>query len=262
MKFSVSSRQTAEYLAKADEIRVEWRDRRIIPELCEKYPNTTIDLTRHYQDTVEHEIDWKELNTYRILSRDKLIIGFSLPTEMGEAKKEGHTFYFLAPVRTFQELNDYKRAGVCRVEVDAPLFFQMNKVKEFGIPLYAVANVANSSSIFERENGVAGTWIRPEDVKTYEPYIETLQFWGNQSQEQALYRIYAEKGEWSGELGMLIKDLNYICTNRMVPPTLAVSRLTCGQKCQENNRCHLCYRTFDLANPELLRNYLASTEEN
>lgn len=260
MKYSMSSRQSAEYLAKADEIKIQWRDRRIIPELCEKYPGITLNLTRHYQD--QEAIDWQELNTYRILSRDTLIIGFSVPEEMKTAQKDGHTCYFLAPVRTFQELSDYRRAGVCRVQLDAPLFFRMDRVKEFGIPVYAVANVANSASIFERENGVAGTWIRPEDVQTYEPYIEVIEFWGNQSQEQALYRIYAEKHEWSGELGMLVKDLNYICTNRMVPPTLANARLTCGQKCQENDRCHLCYRTFDLANPDLLRNYLDNVKDS
>ena len=262
MKFSVSSRQTAEYLAKADEIKIQWRDRRIIPELCEKYPNKTLNLTRLYSDTTEYVIDWKELNTYRILSRDHLIIGFSTPDEMFEAKKEGHTVYFLSPVRSFQELSSYKRAGVCRVQLDAPLFFQMDKVKTFGIPVYAIANVARSTSIFSHPNGISGTWIRPEDVKTYDPYIDVIEFWGNQSQEQALFRIYAEKGEWSGELGMLVKDLNYICTNRMVPPSLAEARLTCGQRCEENGRCHLCQRTFDLANPDLLRNYLDSTKES
>ena len=41
MKFSMSSRQTAEYLQKADEIKVQWRDRNIIPDLFEKYPDAT-----------------------------------------------------------------------------------------------------------------------------------------------------------------------------------------------------------------------------
>jgi hypothetical protein len=37
----MSSRQSPEYLQKADEIKVQWRDRRIIPDLSEKYPNAT-----------------------------------------------------------------------------------------------------------------------------------------------------------------------------------------------------------------------------
>ena len=38
MKVCVSSRQQAEYMRKADEIRVASRDHRIIPDLAEKYP--------------------------------------------------------------------------------------------------------------------------------------------------------------------------------------------------------------------------------
>ena len=63
MKFSMSSRQSPEYLQKADEIKVQWRDRRIIPDLSEKYPNATINLTRYFQDSND-EIDWKELSNY------------------------------------------------------------------------------------------------------------------------------------------------------------------------------------------------------
>lgn len=261
MKFSLSSHQTSEYLKKADEIKVQYRDRRSIPDLIEKYPTATINLTRYYIDSTE-DIDWNEINMYNGLSQGHFIFGLTLYDEMNMARAKNITYYHLAPVRTFAELNDLKRAGVCRVSVTAPLFFQLKKVKSFGIPVYATANVSQGDSLFSRPDGVTGCWIRPEDVETYEPYIDILDFSGDKTQEQALYRIYAEKKEWPGELGLLVQDLNYQCTNRMVPPTLAERRIECGQKCQENGNCRLCYRTFDLANPELLKNYLNQTENN
>ena len=261
MKYSLSSRQSPEYLKKADEIKVQWRDRRIIPDLLENYPTATVNLTRFYMDC-EEEIDWNQIEMYKGLSFGRFIFGLSLPDELNEARNRDMKHYYLSPVRTFAELNDLKRAGVCRITLSAPLFFQLPKVKEFGIPVYMVANSANSDSLFARPDGVVGCWIRPEDVEAYEPYIDVLEFVGDLKQQQALYRIYAEQHAWSGELGLLIKDLNYLCTNRMIPPTLAEKRIQCGQKCQENGNCRICYRLFDLANPELLHNYLDTTEKS
>ena len=38
MKFCLRNRQESIYLMKADEIKVDFRDRRSIPDLIEKYP--------------------------------------------------------------------------------------------------------------------------------------------------------------------------------------------------------------------------------
>ena len=262
MKYSLSSRQSAEYLRKADEIKVQWRDRNIIPDLFEKYPNATVNLCRYFQDN-ENEIDWKQINEFNILGQGRFYLGLTMTNEMIEARSRKYNFHYLAAVRTFQELNELRDFGVCRVRLGAPLFFQMDKVRKvYSGPIYAIANMASNDSIFERANGVAGLWIRPEDVPTYEPYIELIEFIGDRTQEQALYRIYAEQHAWSGELGMVVQDLNYPCTNRMVPPDLAEIRLNCAHRCQEGGACRICYRTFDLANPERIRNYLEATKEN
>ena len=260
MKFSLSSRQSPEYLQKADEIKVQWRDRDIIHDLIEKYPKATINLTRYYQDG-EQEIDWNELNTFNVLAQGRLVLGLTFISEMIEARSRGYKFYYLSHIRTYQELIDVINFGVCRVHLGAPLFFEMERVKRVcDLPIVAIANSAFSDSVFTRPDGVLGIWIRPEDVDVYSTYIDTIEFFGSKSQEQALYRIYAEQKSWSGELGLIIQDLNYPCVNRMVPPTLAEARLNCGQRCQENGHCHLCYRLFDLANPDKLRQYLDTTK--
>ena len=235
-----------------------WNDRNIIYDLCEKYPTARINLVKLYTHT--DEIDWNEINTFMTLSRNNMIIGLSAFEDLDAARQKGLPHYCPVPVRTYAELEDYKRAGVCRVYLAAPLFFEMDKVREFGIPMACVANRANSDALFSRPNGVTGTWIRPEDVELYENYVEVLEFFGDRKQEQALYRIYAERKEWPGDLNYVVQDLEYPCTNRMIPPTLAEKRLNCGQRCKAGGACKLCYRMMDLANPDLLRPYLEKTE--
>lgn len=253
MKFSLSNRQEHVYLAKADEIRVAWRDRRSIADLAEKYPKAKINLTRFYTDmTDDPAIDWKQLNELKILSHDNFILGLSSPDEMLVAQSKGYNFYYLDAVRTYQELRQLKQLGVCRVRVGAPLFFELEKVSTVGIPIYAIANIANSDLQFCNSDGVIGTWIRPEDVSLYEQYIDLIEFRGTLSQEQALYRIYT-RGAWSSDLRYIILDLDYDGVNRMIPPSLAEARIKCGQRCQENGACKLCYRMLDLANPDKIK---------
>lgn len=259
MKYSLSSRQSAEYLFKADEIKVQYRDRDIIFSYIEKYPQATINLTRYYTDLGE-PIDWNEIKTFNTLAQGRFIFGLTVFDEMNMAKENNIAHYYLGPVRTFSELSDLKRAGVNRITVSAPLFFQLDKVKEFGIPVYMTANVSQSDSLFSRPDGVTGCWIRPEDVDIYSEYIDVLEFSGNKNQEQALYRIYAEQKKWDGDLNMIVQDINHEASNRLIPPIFAERRVKCAQRCQENGKCRFCYRILDLANPTKLKDYLEATK--
>ena len=54
MKFMLSCRQSPTYLEKADQIRVDYRDRKAIPDLAEKYPDRDIVLVQHYGEVLEH----------------------------------------------------------------------------------------------------------------------------------------------------------------------------------------------------------------
>lgn len=256
LKYSLSSRQTSDYLNKADEIRVEYRDHRIIPDLAEKYPNATINLTTTSTD----DIDWKEVRTYNILCKMKFYIGITTLDHYHQAKELGVKYYYRYPITTFQELRDMKAAGMSYVILGAPLFFMMDKVKRIGIPVRAIANVAHTEAYFTSADGPTGTWIRPEDVETYETYVEVIEFMDNITAEQALYRIYAENHKWSNPLSYVVKDLDHEAVNRMIPPTLAQTRLNCGQRCMENGICRLCQRTLDLANPDLIRKVLDAQE--
>ena len=260
MKYSVSSRQQPEYLQKCDEIKVMWNDRNIIFDLTEKYPGKTINLCRYLIHSNEDDIDWSEIKKFKTLARDNFVFGLTYIDEMIECKANGIDFYYLEPIRSFRELQGLKLFGVKWAFIDAPLFFQMDKVRAVGIPVRVTANISVREA-FPYADGVPGPWIRPEDVEAYEPYVDTIEFSSvNLDQERALFRIYAEQKKWPGELGLIVQDINYLGTNRMIPPDLVEKRLNCGQKCMENGNCRLCWRILDLANPDLLRDYQKATQ--
>lgn len=257
LKYSLSSRQKQEYLEKCDEIKVMWNDRDVILDLVTKYPGKTINLCRYYIHSND-EIDWKEIINYKKLAQGNFIFGLSYIDELLDCRLNDIDCYYLEPIRTFRELRGVAALGVTYAIIDAPLFFQMDQVKEIGVPLRATANLA-IRELLPYEDGVPGPWIRPEDVNLYEPYIDVLEFSKvDLEQERALFRIYAEQGQWPGDLGMIIKDLNHLGVNRMLTSDLTNSRLNCGQKCQAGSPCRLCWRALDLANPDLIRNYQSS----
>lgn len=262
LKYCLSSRQSAEYLKQADEIRVDFRDRKVIPDLIEKYPQARINLLLPTILDTETEIDWKEIEIDNTLARGNMILGISNGAQLTEAVERGILFYHRVQLHTFQEVRDLYQAGVSEAILGAPLFFQLDKIKRHfpDLKVRAIANVALLEGSMSYNNGVTGTWIRPEDVPTYDPYVSILEFYGERSVEQALFRIYAEQHNWPSRLNLIVKDLDHEATNRMIPPSLAEVRLSCGQRCMENDICHLCQRTLDTANPEWIKKVLEATE--
>jgi hypothetical protein len=259
MKYCLSARQSSEYLKKADEIRFEFRDRAAIPDYAEKYPKATFILDFSSLGLYE-EIDWKELADYNILTKQQLILCIRNTIEAELAKTNDIKFYFGYPVTTFYELNAMKNLGVSYARIGAPLFFQMDKVKNIGVPVRVVPNVAYVDGL-PRADGVSGQWIRPENIDDYNDYVDAIDFEDcDIRKEQALFRIYAEQKEWLGDLGVIITNFNHSGVNRLIPPDMTKRRLTCGQRCQ-TGPCNLCYRLLDLANPEKLKAYLEATEQ-
>jgi hypothetical protein len=120
------------------------------------------------------------------------------------------------------------------------------------------ANVAHDGYL-PYEDGVNGSWIRPEDVDMYTA-INVIEFADcDKKKEQALFRIYAEQHAWPGDINLLISNIGKNCVNRMLPSTFTRARLVCGQRCV-TGACQLCYRYFSLANPDLLKPYVPSDE--
>jgi hypothetical protein len=261
VKYSLSSRQTAEYLRQADEIHVNQIDHKIIPTLAEQYPEARINL-RLNNDS--EPINWTEIKTYNTLCRKNFILSVEKSEQVRAAQDLNIPFYHRAPLYSFQEVRDLVNAGAAEVVLGAPLFFQLEKVQRNfpSVQIRAIANLALPEGSLSYNNGVTGVWIRPEDVELYGAYISTLEFYGDTTQERALFRIYALEKGWSGKLNLLVQDLDNEATNRLIPPSLAEARIQCGQRCMENDVCHLCQRLLDFANPDIIQKTLDSVKNN
>ena len=241
MKYCLSSRQSKEYLSYADEIIVQSKDYLTLFDLLEKYPEKTFILK------IERDcnIDW---NIIRGCNKNgNLICCLEDLQDIEKCRTYGVRFYYAYPINSFFELQGLKNLGVAYVILGMPLFFQMDMVKEFKIPVRAIPNVAYDAYI-PHMNGICGQWIRPEDIDTYEEYVDVCEFKDSSlDKEKALFRIYAQEKVWPGDLNDLITNLNLSCNNNVVYKDLAEKRLSCGQICQQRGTCHYCERalTFD-----------------
>ena len=186
MKVCLSSRQAGSYLVHADEIKVQYRDRAVIPELAEKYPKATIIL----RQDIKEPIDFNECEKYKILTRDKLMICLNDLSVANECKRHEIPFYWGWRVQTYSQLNSLKFLGVSYVLLDAPLFFELDRVKSKEIPIRAIPNVAYADNI-PRIDGVSGTWIRPEDIDLYAQYVDVFELVPTASQNfSILHKIF------------------------------------------------------------------------
>ena len=260
MKYCLKLRQDSQYLAKADEIKAEYRDHKAFPDIVEKYPDKTL-ICQIYAN--QEDIDWESLKLTNKMALGRFICCVGSYDQMKQCKEFGIKFYYGFPITTFQDLRTLKEIGVCYVRLGAPLFFSLDDVKAIGVPVRAVPNLAYLSDL-PYGDGVCGTWIRPEDMEAYEPYVEAVEFEGcNTEQERALYRIYAEQHEWPGFLDTLLTNFNKSkVSNSLIHPDFTKFRLNCGQRCMRNGSCSLCHRWMSLANREKLEKYQAALVEN
>lgn len=203
-------------------------------------------------------IDWEDIKRYKIICRNNFIIALNTLTNINYCHKENIRFYWNFPINNFYDLQALKNLGAEYALIDSPIFHDIQKAASIGIKLRVVPNIAYYAYI-PRKDGVCGSWIRPEDLHLYEPYIEAIEFEDcDIKKEQALYRIYCEQKAWPGDLGMIITNLNYTGVNRMIPEELTLKRMSCGQRCQSGSSCQLCYRYLKLADPKLLAKYKQS----
>ena len=260
MKYSLHLRTASpKYLHKADEIMVEYRDRRAIPDYAKKYPNARIALE------VTPDTPWEisEIKDYFILTQKRLIL--CLPDirddRIPQLIEAGIPFFWGYTITTFAELHALLRAGVAEVRIGVPLFFECDKLNKFDIPKRVCANVAHEGYL-PFMDGIMGSWIRPEDVEQYEDTFDIIEFADcKEHKEEALYRIYAEQKNWPGRVDMIITNIETEAYNRMIPEEFAETRKNCGQRCMSGGACRVCHRLLHLADPELIKDYQRTIEE-
>ena len=233
---------------KVDEIHFYW-----------SYENLVEFATAHPQKTMvyhpEYISDLPE-SLYNSLP-DNVIVAFDIDIftewDCEIFNKDGKKFYIDKAFTSFENATRAKELGVCRLNIAGALFFQMDKVKAYGLPIMVDPRTIVIDGFRWIYDTPSAHWIRPEDVEMYEDYIDTIYFEeDDENRINALIRIYKEEKKWAGPLNMLIPYVDESVYNRMLNSELTARRLNCGQVCRTPvGTCRLCHRQFSLANPDL-----------
>lgn len=267
MKYCVSSRQPKSFLAQADEIKIPYADKDRLIDYVKEFKDKTIILTIP-KEVHNHDLNWDLFRAYSeevdfILCIDNLGLA-------KDCRAQNIKFYWSYPAFTWYELRSLVALNPCQIFLTAPLSFDLEKVKKItSIPLRLCPNLAHDSYI-PRENGIYGPWIRPEDVKEYEVYVDVLEFITDDlGKERTLLHVYKDNGNWPGNLNLLLTNFNINVDNRGIPEEIGKNRMTCGQRCMQGGNCHFCETAIKFSNAVRSKHYrdnkvspIASEEES
>lgn len=84
-------------------------------------------------------------------------------------------------------------------------------------------------------------FVRPEDIHSYEKYVDVCEFICPIDRELTLYRVYAEGKQWWGPLKEIIIGLDSNIDNRYIGPEFSLFRLSCQKKCARGDSCNMCH---------------------
>ena len=257
MKYCLSSRQPKTVLKKADEIKIELRDYKAIPDYVDNYPEKTLILDMN--DRIPEDFTWDMLPVYSEKMNGNFYCALRDLSLASKCKELGVKFYYHYAATSFFELDGLKKLGVSYVLIGIPLIFDLPNVASYGVPVRVQPNIAYEPYI-ARENGIIGGWIRPEDVDKYGEYVDVMEFayCSTLDKEATLYHVYVENKTWPGNLNLLIENLNFDFNNQMLydEKNFADRRMRCKQKCLNGKSCHYCEQQLKFET--LLRKYASN----
>lgn len=172
--------------------------------------------------------------------------------------EEGKAFFLNAYCSSYDKLDYCLSLDVSDVYVTDELAFDIVNVykicKSKKVKIRVFPNVAQNSSPIEPS--VTSFFIRPEDKKLYEDYVDVFEFYGKSDRQEVLYDIY-EQEQWNGKVNDIITNLPVEVDNYYIANVFGYERLECKKSCLSSG-CNICNLACGLSNK--IRNRL--TEEH
>lgn len=126
------------------------------------------------------------------------------------------SFFFAYPARTFYQLKRMRELGATDAYITDEMTHSLFDIEDYfsDITIRVVGNSAGWGTIKDIWPNICGAWFHPEVLYQLD-MIDVCEFRTSlehdmdiRKQEQALYRIYAERHEWSGKLEEIIPDID------------------------------------------------------
>lgn len=248
MKFALPYNIGKNYYSKIDEIIIPYPIKNLeIPK--NKEISLIIDFTQ-MDETYYSQL----LDVYRVFGdKLKLVIPYN-PIIIEETQKRGFKhYYFIELAHDYNTFDKFKKAGACDIRIGNPLTHCFEQLQNQPVNIRVTLNSPNV--IYPSTNSeITAGWIRPEDIDLYSNFIDYAEFNDTDSHRlEALYRIYAERKEWPGEISKIIPEVTDNALNRLLPQDFGERRLNCRELCCINSQCHYCYRVIKMANQDFYK---------
>lgn len=244
MIFSVSS-SLSQYWSKVGEIKCLYNKLRTVYEYLKQNveKQLLIILPKNYDESkFSNQIELIEEN----LSNSVLL----LPEKIEDAfkLKEKHRVIFPYPVSDWELFQTLVNAGFRDLIIDGSLGFCLPKIKRYYDINIRITPQKSSTKIIS-DSDPSFFFVRPEDLRIYEPYVDVIDFSeSNPELEETYFNIY-NRGNFIGEIDQLIPQLkNHKAKNGLIPPHFGTYRLNCEQRCKNPGKhCSVCERTLENA---------------
>ena len=192
------------------------------------------------------DIDWQYFSVYKERLNDKFMIEIDDLNLVELAKQNNIDFCWSYPATTYYELTQLRKLGAKEIIISGQLIFDKENLiaSNFNnyrlIPNYAL-------NIFPDDDGVCGSWIRPEVLKNWDNIVSSCYFKAkNLKQEKTLFEIYKEE-KWEDDLSLIIDGLNVPLYGQYLGTSINTKRENCKQLCMKNNeKCNFCNRIKNL----------------
>lgn len=190
-------------------------------------------------------------NTWRMYDEKfegKFYIALYMLPYAKQLNEEGIKWYWPYPITSFYELDEIMKMSPSQIVLGPPLSFDLKNVRSIVGPdiiIRMTCNCARPAHLIANSglSGIKGQFIRPEDVKLYEEYVDVLEFDAVKDalkKEETLLKIYKENQEWMGNLNLLITHLNVDVDNRGILDEFGERRMNCRQRCLSGGACRHC----------------------
>ena len=151
--------------------------------------------------------------------------------------------FFKSGVNDWEILHGFLQLGITDIYIIEKLGFEIEDVAKIvhqnGVKVRAFPNIAQGT--WNTTPGILKFWIRPEDIDTYDNYIDICEFFYERYDQQiTYYSIYNITGKWYGDLNEIIMGLDTSIDSRRLLPNFVTRRLNCGRKCLKGSGCNMC----------------------